>query len=46
MKTKEQKRQEAIDRQKTYDKLTKEQKLDKLNKGGYSAKKEKAKLNK
>ncbi len=46
MKSKELKRKEAADRQAEYDSLTKEQKLAKLDRGGYRAIKQRDKLSK
>jgi len=46
MKTKEKKRSEAIERQGKYSKLTSKQKLDKLNKGGFKATKQRRRLQK
>lgn len=43
MKSKEDKREEAIARQKKYDSMSDEQKLARLNKGGYRAEKERKK---
>ena len=43
MQTKEEKRKEAELRQKEYDSLTEAQKLNRLNEGGYIAKKERKK---
>jgi len=40
MKSKELKRTEAIDRQKVYNSLSRQQKIDKLDKGNFTAKKE------
>ena len=42
MKSKARKRGEAEERRDRYDKLSRQQKLDKLNKGGFVAKKERA----
>jgi hypothetical protein len=44
MKSKEQKRAEAIVRQEAHDKLTPQQKLDRLDRLGHAAKKEREKL--
>ena len=44
MKTKEQKRSEAIERKAEYDKLSAEQKLSKLNRGNFIARKQRNRL--
>ena len=44
MKSKVLKRQEALERQKEYDKLTIQERLDRLDKGGFVAVKERKRL--
>lgn len=44
MKSKERKRQEAIERQERYNKLTIPEKIDKLNDGGFRADKQRKRL--
>ncbi len=44
MKSKTQKRTEAIERQKEYDKLSTHEKLNKLHIGGFKAKKQRSRL--
>ncbi len=44
MKSKQQKRNEAVERQKRYNKLTTQQKIDKLDKGGFRAIKQRKRL--
>ena len=46
MKSKDQRRMEAIERQEYYDTLSVKQKLTKLDEGGFAAKKERARLQK